>query len=145
MNLLYCDDDMDDVDTFTHAIRTIDSSIDFQIACDGTEALDMLLVHQLKPDAIFVDLHMPKLDGREFVIAVKRNKGLKDIPLIILSGSIEKNQVEQFNKMGVYYFLSKSAEEREFHVALKSILYCLPAHNCNDGNLFEKIFESTTN
>jgi CheY-like chemotaxis protein len=88
---------------------------------------------------------MPKLDGREFVIAVRRNKELKDIPLIILSGSIEKNQVEQFNKMGVYYFLSKSAEEREFHAALKSILHCLPAHNCNDGNPLEKIFESTTN
>jgi CheY-like chemotaxis protein len=145
MNILYCDDDMDDVDTFTHAIQTIDSSIDCQIAFDGTEALDMLLVHQLKPDAIFIDLHMPKLDGREFVIAVKRNKELKDIPLIILSSSIEKKHVEQFNKMGVYYFLSKSAEERDLHAALKSILYCLPAHNCDDGNPFEMIFGSTTN
>ena len=128
MNILYCDDDMDDVETFTRVIQTIDSSVDCQIAFDGTEALDMLLVQQIKPDAIFVDLHMPKLDGREFVIAVKRNKDLKNIPLIILSSSIEKKDIEQFNKMGVYYFLSKSTEEVELHDALKSILFCLPGH-----------------
>jgi len=128
MNILYCDDDQDDVEAFTHAIAQIDSSIDYEIAYDGTEALDMLLVQHLRPDAIFIDLHMPKLGGREFVIAVRRNKELKDIPLIILSGSIEKKHIEQFNKMGVYYFLSKSSVEKELHDALKSILLRIPGH-----------------
>lgn len=143
MNVLYCDDDMDDVETFIDAIQAIDSSIDCQIAYDGTEALDMLLVQRLKPDAIFIDLHMPKLDGREFVIAIRRNKLLKSIPLIILSSSIEKKHIEQFNKMGVYYFLSKSSEEGVLRIALKSIINCLPAHGCDDESPLEKVFEGT--
>ncbi len=126
MNLLYCDDDLDDVETFVRAIQTIDSSITYKIAYDGTEALDMLVTQQLKPDAIFVDLHMPKVGGLEFVIAMKRNKNLKSIPLIILSSSVEKKHIEQFNKMGVYYFLTKSTEEAGLRDALKSILYGLP-------------------
>lgn len=131
MNVLYCDDDQGDVDVFTRAIREIDSSISYRIAYDGVEALEMLLDERLRPDAIFVDLHMPKLDGREFVIALRRDKDLKSIPLVILSGAIEKKHVDQFNKMGVYYFLSKSSEQEDLQDALKTILFCLPGHKCD--------------
>ena len=64
---------------------------------------------------------MPRLDGIECVIAIKRNKDLKRIPIIIISNAINKKEIDQFNRLGVYYFLSKSTFE-DLEVSLKNIL-----------------------
>jgi CheY-like chemotaxis protein len=132
MQVFYCDDDAEDVQLFIRAIKKIDSSIVCKTACDGSEALEMLAAQDVRPDAIFVDLHMPKLDGLECVIAIRRNKFLKKIPLIVLSNAIERKHIEQFNKLGVYYFLSKCVADEELQSALKAILFCLPGHKCDD-------------
>jgi CheY-like chemotaxis protein len=132
MLVFYCDDDADDLELFIRAIKKIDSAIICKTASDGNEALDILAGPDTKPDAIFVDLHMPKLDGLECVIAIRRNKFLKKIPLIVLSNAIEKTHIEQFNRLGVYYFLSKAVAEEELQSALQAILFCLPGHKCDD-------------
>jgi CheY-like chemotaxis protein len=126
MHILYCDDDMDDVEAFTHAIGSIDSSIGCEIAFDGTEALEMLLNRKFRPDAIFIDLHMPKLGGEELVMALRSNDNLKSVPLIIVSSSIEKKLIEHFNNIGVNLFLCKSIQECHLHDAIRSILVRLP-------------------
>lgn len=132
MHVLYCDDDTEDVQLFVRVIREIDSSIVCKIANDGSEALGILAAQTVRPDAIFVDLHMPKLDGLECVIAIRRDKFLKRIPIIVLSNALERKHIEQFNKLGVYYFLCKSVAEEELQEALKAILFCLPGHKCDD-------------
>ncbi len=132
MHVLYCDDDAEDVQLFVRIIRQIDSSIVCKIATDGSEALEILAGQNVRPDAIFVDLHMPKLDGLECVIAIRRDKFLKRIPIIVLSNAVERKHIEQFNKLGVYYFLCKAVAEEELQAALKAILFCLPGHKCDD-------------
>jgi CheY-like chemotaxis protein len=67
---------------------------------------------------------MPKLDGIECVIAIKRNKDLKRIPIIIISNAINKKEIDQFNRLGVYYFLSKSTFE-DLEASLKNIINSL--------------------
>jgi CheY-like chemotaxis protein len=124
MEIFYADDDPVDIVFFTRALKRIDPAITCVTATDGVEALDKLFNQQNKPDAIFIDLYMPKLDGIECVIAIKRNKELKRIPIIIISNAINKKEVDQFNRLGVYYFLSKSTFE-DLEVSLKNILNSL--------------------
>lgn len=124
MEIFYADDDPVDIVFFTRALKRIDPAITCVTATDGVEALDKLFNQQNKPDAIFIDLFMPKLDGIECVIAIKRNKELKRIPIIIISNAINKKEVDQFNRLGVYYFLSKSTFE-DLEMSLKNILNSL--------------------
>jgi CheY-like chemotaxis protein len=124
MEIFYADDDPVDIVFFARALKRIDPTIKCITATDGVEALDKLFTQSQKPDAIFIDLYMPKLDGIECVIAIKRNKDLKRIPIIIISNAINKKEIDQFNRLGVYYFLSKSTFE-DLEASLKNIITSL--------------------
>ncbi len=124
MEIFYADDDPVDIVFFTRALRRIDPTIKCITATDGVEALDKLFSQTQKPAAIFIDLYMPKLDGIECVIAIKRNKDLKRIPIIIISNAINKKEIDQFNRLGVYYFLSKSTFE-DLEASLRNILHSI--------------------
>lgn len=50
---------------------------------NGYEALSKIV--DLKPDLIFLDIMMPKLDGYQTCALVKHNHDYKDIPIIMLS------------------------------------------------------------
>lgn len=52
-------------------------------ATDGFEALSKITDH--KPDIIFVDIMMPRLDGYQTTALIKNNKAFKDIPIVMLS------------------------------------------------------------
>ncbi len=124
MEIFYADDDPVDIVFFTRALRRIDPTIKCITATDGVEALDKLFSQTQKPAAIFIDLYMPKLDCIECVIAIKRNKDLKRIPIIIISNAINKKEIDQFNRLGVYYFLSKSTFE-DLEASLRNILHSI--------------------
>lgn len=52
-------------------------------AVDGFEALSKIADH--KPDIIFVDIMMPRLDGYQTCALIKHNSSLKTTPVIMLS------------------------------------------------------------
>ena len=93
MEIFYAEDDPVDLVFFTRALKRIDPTIHCVTASDGVEALDKLFNQTSRPDAIFIDLYMPRLDGIECVIAIKRNKDYKRIPIIIISNAINKKEV----------------------------------------------------
>jgi len=124
MEIFYAEDDPVDLVFFTRALKRIDPTINCVTAGDGVEALDKLFNQPTKPDAIFIDLYMPRLDGIECVIAIKRNKDFKRIPIIIISNAINKKEVDQFNRLGVYIFLSKSTFE-DLEASLRNIINSL--------------------
>ena len=52
-------------------------------ATDGFEALAMIA--DLRPDVIFVDIMMPRLDGYQTCALIKHNEAYRSIPVIMLS------------------------------------------------------------
>jgi twitching motility two-component system response regulator PilG len=52
-------------------------------ASDGFEALPIIAT--FKPDVIFVDIMMPRLDGYQTCALIKANRNYRDIPVIMLS------------------------------------------------------------
>ena len=122
MEVLYVDDDSDDIELFQEALQKVDSSIKFSFASSAKDALTCLKNYQSKPDAIFIDFHLPGRDGHECVVEIKADHELKNIPVVLISTSITTKQVDQFNKLGVYYFLSKTALLADLEPALRIII-----------------------
>jgi CheY-like chemotaxis protein len=54
-------------------------------ASDGIEALD-LIKEGFRPCVIFLDLMLPRMDGREFLQKIRRRRDLRKTPVIVLSG-----------------------------------------------------------
>ncbi len=52
-------------------------------AVDGFDALSKIADH--RPDVIFVDIMMPRLDGYQTCSLIKHNSNFKDTPVIMLS------------------------------------------------------------
>lgn len=58
------------------------------IARDGQDALE--LAEQLQPDVITLDLHMPRMDGLEFL---RRQMARRPIPVVLLSSASESGEL----------------------------------------------------
>ena len=56
---------------------------DVLTAADGFEAMAIITDH--RPDIIFVDIMMPRLDGYQTCLLIKNNRQFKHIPVIMLS------------------------------------------------------------
>ena len=77
---------VDDSPTIRKLVSITLSREGFEVitASDGLEALQLLADH--RPDIILSDVNMPRLDGYKLCRYIKKNKGFKDIPVVMLSG-----------------------------------------------------------
>lgn len=121
MHIFYCDDDLDDIEFFSHTVGKINSNITISAFTNPKDALASLQVMSHKPDFIFFDDNMPKLGGLDFAMAIKKNKGLQNIPVIILSGSLHDKQIAAYQKAGVHSFFVKT-NLAKLEEALRSII-----------------------
>jgi CheY-like chemotaxis protein len=102
------DDDFDDQEIFSLALEKVDSSFTFISANSGSEALQMLGNRQLSvPDFIFLDLNMPRMNGKECLKEIKKFEHLKDIPVVIYSTSSMRNDIAETSSLGAADFITK--------------------------------------
>ncbi len=76
------------------------------LASDGKEALDMIL--ELAPDIAIVDLNMPELDGLTLLDHLVQSESRTAV--VILTGSLESEQVYRAVELGAASVLSKLVE-----------------------------------
>jgi CheY-like chemotaxis protein len=106
--ILIIDDDADDRSLFIDAVGEISKSLHCIAANDGEEALLLLDTAGAKlPDYIFLDLNMPRLNGKQCLCEIKKRPHLFHIPVIIYSTTRRVEDVEETKKMGAVHFLTK--------------------------------------
>jgi CheY-like chemotaxis protein len=72
----------------------------------GVEAL-MWLKQGNTPQMIITDIKMPNFNGIDFVKGLKKSGMYRDIPIILLSGSIEAGKQEDGLKAGAFAYVQK--------------------------------------
>ncbi len=85
--ILVVDDERDIVEFLKDLL--VDNGYDVIPAYNGVEAME--LVKNDTPDLILLDLQMPEETGTGFYRKLQNRKGLKNIPVIILSGLAGRN------------------------------------------------------
>src|SRR5438270_13790796 len=105
-NILLADDDRDDVEMFQDAIREVRADISLIVAVDGNKLMHLLTAIP-QPDAIFLDLNMPIKTGKECLREIRSNTTYDHIPVIILSTSSEKSEMEFCLNNGANHYLTK--------------------------------------
>lgn len=102
------DDDFDDQEIFSLALEQVDPSFTFVAAASGSEALVMLADKKLSvPDYIFLDLNMPRMNGKECLKEIKKFDHLRHIPVVIYSTSSMKNDIVETSVLGAADFIIK--------------------------------------
>ena len=81
-------------------------SYDVRVENDSERALTAALEYQ--PDLILLDIIMPKMEGPDVAIEVKNNTALKNTPIIFLTATVTKNEVDsQGGRIGGHPFVAK--------------------------------------
>ncbi|HCZ13112.1 MAG TPA: response regulator [Candidatus Accumulibacter sp.] len=87
---------------------------------DGREALAYLrregerFATAVRPDLILLDLNMPGMDGREFLVAIKQDPALCAIPVVVVSTSEVDRDVRDIYRLGASGYLAKPLDVDEF-------------------------------
>lgn len=78
-------------------------------ACNGKEAYATL--YTKRPDLVLLDLMMPEMDGITFIRMIRRNPQWEMIPVIVLTGLRDDNQlVERARELGVSDLIPKATQ-----------------------------------
>jgi CheY-like chemotaxis protein len=105
------DDDLDDQDFLIEAIKDIDLSIQCHTAINGQEGLQKLETGLIPyPSLIFLDLNMPRIDGRKFLAAIKSHAQFKSIPVVIYTTSSDPGDREEMMKLGAMDYIVKQSD-----------------------------------
>lgn len=77
-----------------------------EVARDGAVGLE--LAHSYRPDAVILDLILPKVPGLEVLKSLRANEDFKQTPIIVLSNTYLTNMVQDAWKAGATKCLSKA-------------------------------------
>lgn len=96
------------------------------VARNGQEALDFLnkkgeFSNAQKPDLILLDINIPIFNGLEVLEEIKRDEVLKKIPVIMLTTSSNKKDIERAYKSYCNSYIKKPLEMDEFVEAILKI------------------------
>lgn len=127
LEILLVEDNEGDVQLTKQAFRAAKPSCNISVAHDGVEALDLLrqrgeFTNPPIPQLILLDLNMPRMDGRQFLEAVKSDEVLRAIPVIMLTSSRSPNDVRECYDRHASCYVVKPFDGQEFHEAIQRIL-----------------------
>jgi len=89
-------------------------------AFDGDEGLKKAA--EEKPDLVLVDIMMPRMDGYQFIINMKKDPALAAIPIIILTASVSLDLVNKALKAGVAGYIMKPFDPNKLMEKIKQVL-----------------------
>lgn len=113
---------VDDSVTIRRTAETLLSHEGYSVitAEDGFEALAKIVDH--RPDIIFLDIMMPRLDGYQTCAVIKNNETFKDTPVVMLSSKDSIFDKARGRLVGSEKFVTKPFTKEDL---LKAIEECL--------------------
>ncbi len=120
LNILLADDDQDDCLFFKKAIEELLPSTNLSVVNDGEELMTYLSEKEEKiPDVLFLDINMPRKNGIECLSAIKQNKKLKDIPIVMFSTANSWDTINMLFNIGAHIYIHKPSDFAQ----LKQVIY----------------------
>lgn len=120
LHILFIDDDEIERLKFNRICKQSDYSTTISEAENGEEALKKL--EESIPQIIVLDLNMPKMNGIEFLQALRGNSRLKYVPIIVLSSSDNQYDIKKCFEIGVSGYLLKPLRYEDYKENITKLL-----------------------
>lgn len=89
-------------------------------AADGEEGL--ALIRKERPQVVFLDIMMPKMNGYEVCTAVKNDPELKDTVVVLLTAKGQEADKKKGLEIGAYDYMTKPFDPDEVVDLAKELL-----------------------
>lgn len=126
--VLLVEDELADAHLVRTAIRESRVLCSLHHVLDGLDAFAFLgreeerYKHMPQPDLILLDLNMPRMNGREFLAAIKADARWASIPVVVLTTSEVERDVEAAYKLGASGFITKPVDIEQFIAVMSQVL-----------------------
>jgi CheY-like chemotaxis protein len=117
--VLYVEDDSDDQQLFREVLETVNPDFECFIATDGEHAFEVLKTIHV-PVCIYVDVNMPRMNGLEFLKALKLHPEYSQIPVFILTTSTSPNDQLTAVALGAKQYIIKPNSYRDLFKILQN-------------------------
>ena len=97
-----------------------DQGVELIIAGNGMEALEA--IRQKKPDLVFMDVLMPKMNGFEVYHTVKKQLDMKNVSIVMLTTKGQDYENERLREAGADQSIMKPIDPEEVYQKAVSIL-----------------------
>src|SRR4051812_29742496 len=122
--IIFVEDDIDDQELFTEALRELKIRNACKFFSDGREALEYLKETADQPFVIFCDVNMPRLNGIELRNEINNNEALKrkSIPFVFFTTALNRKLVDEAFSLSVQGFFKKPEDFAEIKLIIKKVL-----------------------
>jgi CheY-like chemotaxis protein len=126
VKILLVEDNPADVRLTREALKEGKVRNNLHVVADGEAALAFLrregqYARAPHPDLIFLDLNLPRKDGREVLAEIKEDPDLKRIPVVVLTTSTAEKDILQSYNLHANCYVTKPVHLDEFLSVVKSI------------------------
>jgi len=111
VKILIIEDDNADFDIIRESLPS-NVNFEFYRATDGEQAIK--IVKDCKPHIIFLDLNIPKIDGKTVIKRLKNDNTYKHIPIIVVSTSLSPDDIATTYRSGANAYLTKGIDFLSF-------------------------------
>lgn len=128
--LLLADDDADDCLFFKEALEELPVTSSLKTVYDGEELMNWLYKsYDNLPDALFLDLNMPRKSGFECLAEIKLISELQNLPIIIFSTSMDMDVVDTLYNNGAHYYLRKPGDFSKLKKVIHDVITIISTNN----------------
>ncbi|OUD34662.1 response regulator [Flavobacterium sp. FPG59] len=123
INICLADDDEDDRLFFTDAFDELKINTKVSTFNDGVELMDFLNhPDSILPNVLFLDLNMPKKNGQECLLEIKKDEKFNDIAVAIYSTSSSEEDIEKTFVNGANIYIKKPNDFEQLKKILSDVV-----------------------
>ena len=113
---------IDDEEALVATLKEFLEARNFEVSCayGGREGLD--IIRKELPELIILDITMSDMDGRDVLVALKKDENTSTIPVILLTGRDEQFDRELGVELGAKEYLVKPCDWRLLMKKVETIL-----------------------
>ena len=116
--ILFIEDEPDQVMLVKTRLESYGYSMDS--AADGEEGLKKAVLS--KPDLVLLDVILPKINGFEVCKRLKKDQSTKNMPVVIITATGEKDASHKAFAAGADDFISKPYDSSELVAKIKKLI-----------------------
>ena len=120
--ILLVEDNPDDLELATRALKKGGYGESIMVARDGVEALDFMFGTgafagrdtTAQPTVVLLDLKLPRLGGHEVLERLRKDKRTQLVPVVVLTSSDERDDIRGAYARGANSYIRKPVEFNRF-------------------------------
>ncbi len=122
IQIFLIEDDADDIELLEVSLRDNNILYKMDVVMEGDKVQEYLKNCKKLPHIIVMDFNLPRVHGREIMKQIKAHDVFKNIPLIVLTTSTAKEDIEYSYKMGADSFITKPTTIQGFNATVGTIV-----------------------